>query len=417
MKMKADREIVLLKEMSARLDSNSLSTPEVGRFIAGRGSIEEHVTKVCGAWIKPGARDMTEFQKVLIETTKRKGREARAREKSLMLELEMLDKLRRGWLIVFNTLTIRPGCYELVFEGKARVWRDYIRSLDRAVGKAMFGSVKEFEASKEEVHTYLAVKELGDRTDRGHIHAIHCFRHMPDPWKDPNIGCRNGTNREITELKKYWKWGFSSPIAVRFGHLDPFGQLGWKWPNVVEDGKIKPFPAKPPAAVARYMTDYLNKTLADQEELKWKTRSKVKLGMGPIEIAVLACKTETLRRHLCRVTSSAYLPKVSGRPLPMKKVREAALREYLSRMEMKSPNSHLWNSLKALEPQKTIVERVRLMTEKDSLSYRAFQSITSSETVTLRNADISDARECFQLVLQELEAGARVGGAGPAHAG
>ena len=75
--------------------------------------------------------------------------------------------------------------------------------------------------------------------------------------------------------KKYWKFGFSKPIACRFGDDDAYGRLHWRWPVKMVDNSLVPLEKKPPEAIAKYMIKYLQKSEHNEGDY-WRCRMSQK---------------------------------------------------------------------------------------------------------------------------------------------
>lgn len=179
----------------------------------------------------------------------------------------------RGWFAVFNTLSVSDEHYDKVFSRGSRCFSRYIsdfrRSVDRACG---LKRTRNNEASAEgETHRYFAATERGaNGTQRLHIHVIHFCKRLPEGCVDPNPpSMPRPVHRAIHEIKKFWKYGFSDPLQVRYSNDDAFSRAGWRWPDVVKDGvNHGAAPAGGVMALVNYVSGYVNK---QQETTKCKT--------------------------------------------------------------------------------------------------------------------------------------------------
>ena len=102
------------------------------------------------------------------------------------MSLELSRANKEGWAVVFNTLTVEPEYYDDVFRTGSNLWRNYIRTIDRAVAKSIFGSYRQRDGS--DYFNYCAIVEHGSDTGRLHIHCIMSMRKLPKGCLDPNIG-------------------------------------------------------------------------------------------------------------------------------------------------------------------------------------------------------------------------------------
>jgi hypothetical protein len=201
-----------------------------------------------------------------------------SRKQELMFRLynEMIQ--RKGWFGLFNTLTVSPECHEEVFGENSKAWTDYVRLVDRQVGIRCFGTWK--QAIKErnlgnEFHRYFAVVERGANTGRLHIHVLHMMKKLPYGSYDPNRGCVTPCRRELGVFKTYWKFGYSSPIMVRFNINDGYGKLFWRWPYEMKGKQAVPVEVSNEMKIVNYLGKYLVKSYSvktKKGDLIWRTR-------------------------------------------------------------------------------------------------------------------------------------------------
>lgn len=179
------------------------------------------------------------------------------------LDYEIYEAHRKGWFIVFDTLTIEDDKREELFSNKYAI-RDHARNIGREINETLGRNRND---SYTDVFSYFGVPEYGKREGRLHWHFLYLMKELPKNAVDPNLG-RMVRNRRIIDCMRYWKYGFSSPIAVRYSG-DAFSRRGWLWPV---DRKGKPLEAKPLIAICKYMTKYINKERKEKE--RWKTSNK-----------------------------------------------------------------------------------------------------------------------------------------------
>lgn len=200
---------------------------------------------------------------------------------------EMRLAHENGWYIVFDTLSLDDGWVRRFYEDK-HCLRDYFRNIKRCVMAAEGVPVK---STGFDGYKYYCTPEYGSKEGRLHFHVVHLMRTLPSDARDPNLNVMKRTKREIHCLKKYWQYGFTSPIAVRYSG-DAFTRDGWFWP---QDSSGKAILSKPWQAVAYYVTKYVtkkveldiksNKHLNDFESNKssdkWSLRCKKLLSYIP----------------------------------------------------------------------------------------------------------------------------------------
>lgn len=291
---------------------------------------------------------------------------ARKCELESRIRLEVLDAVKNGWYVVFNTLTVSPDNYKEVFDVSSSSWSDYVRSVDRAVGISMYGSwalAKKARADGEEFHRYFAVSEKGSKTGRLHLHVLHFMAKLPVGCYDPNRGSSVPKNREIHFLKRFWKFGHSSPVAVRFDSNDSYARLNWVWPvKINELGVYLPLECKAPEAIGRYVSKYISKSHEDtkghKEVFRWRTKISQSLGKRFVNTIISQCSQNQLE-ILVRLRS-ARLIKIERGQMPLSLMKRLAMQELIKRFRQKAPRM-LWSSMVKCPQREGILTHVRRM--------------------------------------------------------
>lgn len=234
------------------------------------------------------------------------------------LYVEFETRTREGWFMVMDTLTVSDCHYKAVFQTGNTYFRDYVRQIRRDIGKRLYGSVRAADAARargQEFHSYFAVVEAGSRSNRLHYHVIHFMRCLPQGCRDPNNGNPLGVNSEISRLKHYWKYGYSTPKAIRFHEHDAFGRLGWCWPCKHDDrGRVIPRPKTVWQSVASYVIKYVSKSIStDRSNYPWRTRMSKALGLQMIKRLVQANPQQCLTGQMS-FQLDLTLPKNYPRP-------------------------------------------------------------------------------------------------------
>lgn len=210
----------------------------------------------------------------ILELMKTTSLNAKAAELRWLVAAEVATASHDNWFMVFNTLTVNDSSYDKVF-GSTAAWRDYIRSVDRQIAAASYGSVRLAEGRR--YHTYFAVVEAGTTTGRLHLHVLHFCKNIPVSWLDPNTGLTVPKRREIDALRGLWPHGTTTPIAVRYSLDDAFGRLGWRWP-VDRDG-VTGLKTRQPAAIAGYLCKYITKSYSTTSGgYSWRVKKTHNLG-------------------------------------------------------------------------------------------------------------------------------------------
>ncbi len=377
-KERAENAMRNLDSMEVRLDNTSLidhgnvEIEEVGCEFNRLGSVNDQFRFIFG-W-KIDNKKKAALEPVILnvlEEMKKESRAGRISEIRWRCIEEVEEKTEKGWFVVFNTLTVRQEDYEKVFKKGSTCFRDYVRDVRRYIGTEIFGSVREAdrETKNGAIDSYLAVTERGSVHGRVHIHVLHCFRYLPAKWlRDPNLGSTCPSRREIYPLKRFWKYGFSTPIACRFNTFDAFGELGWQWPVEKKDGArgYTPIEAKPCAAVAAYLVKYLLKAYQSEKgKYQWRTKMSRSYGTGKLRLASSLVSTKQILDIL--QINHSWL-KTNGKMIPNSLLRRSILQTLMLRLNEYErwqgttsflTMSIIQKSMRATRPRPSIVEQMR----------------------------------------------------------
>ena len=272
-------------------------------------------------------------------------RQTRAQSVRHRLAVETVSRCNSGWYLIFDTLTVDNSSYASVFSHHSYLLRDYLRTVQRAIARAGFGSFRTAQSSAKNYYSYFAVIESGSRTGRLHFHILHYCRFLPSDWLvDPNPrpgGCR----REIMAMKALWKYGLSSPIAVRYSSSDSYGKLGWHYPCKRVGDRIVADEQGNPARVWRYCAKYLTKiynspTLLHKRstiagEWPWRVRLSRNLGMQLVDQLLMSNERLLAALKGSLSTQLAAVRMTRNLPLPPKTLlRQRAMKLLLRRHMM-----------------------------------------------------------------------------------
>lgn len=261
------------------------------------------------------------------------------------LAIEIEYRYSQGWYFVFNTLTVDNRHMSVVFpkDGKSGSgWREYIRYCDRFFGVGSFGSFDEAIKCRKagnDFHVYFAVVEKGSLSGRLHIHVLHMIRDLPSKFSDPNLGRAIPNLREISFMKSFWNYGFSTPIAVRFCAQDAFGMKGWRWPAVSKGGFVAPLVSRSFERLVGYIGKYISKDIDKERGCIWRTRLSRRLGVNPIQSRIrqlpLKSKMEMLRApNLLLDLGQSRVPKMLFKRLIMKSLPVPILRSLYRKVSL-----------------------------------------------------------------------------------
>ena len=215
------------------------------------------------------------------------------------IRLTLMDAHKRGHYMVMNTLTVAPEHEDKVFAKGSMLYREYIRSVHRAVGKARGMNKRESDKDRD-MHRYCAVVERGSKTGRLHIHVLHTMKNLPPGSSDPNphIPGWQPRRRMIEAMRKYWKWGMTAPKALRYGWDDAFSRNGWRWPLETDKrtGLTRPLKHGTIGQIVGYISKYIQKS--ERTGDRWRTRMSRNYGVEIIQAAMMRMPLKTLARAL-----------------------------------------------------------------------------------------------------------------------
>lgn len=253
---------------------------------------------------------------------------------SARLKMETKSAVTNQWHVVFSTLTVNSEYYDEVFKKGSDSWRNYIRSIKRQVAKELYGSYREAERQGEEYFHYFAVVEEGSKNGRLHLHCLMYLKTLPDQCKtDPNAGLYYPTNREVSGFKRYWPYGFSTHIAVRFGTNDAYARLGWSWP--VDKVLKKPIQITESDRLVNYVVKYITKSHTNKligGISTWRTRITKNLGMSYLNNAINHLNQDQVKA-LVSMRQSPTKIEIMNTTVPYRLVRKVALRRYAQMMK------------------------------------------------------------------------------------
>lgn len=293
-----------------------------------------------------------------------------------------------GWYMVFDTLTLADDKVKSFYENETAL-RDHFRNVGRLVLKAEGRPVKD---SFDDCFQYFCVPEYGSQKGRLHFHAVYFMRTLPLGSRDPNIGLRLRTRRQLSTLSGVWPYGFTQPISIRYSG-DAFSRLGWLWPT---DKSNKPVPAKPPLAVGYYVAKYVNKKADTDLILKntkgteeWNKTLKANMAqIRPVLFRVRMSRNfgrNTPAMTALKMSTLLELTQLSKEVTPYPTVlKQNAKRELRSRLA----NLPLFTLLDAKPETSNLLVSLRDMIRKSGLS--SLKNFIATLTVKLTPSDISE---------------------------
>lgn len=400
-------DIELLSGVKSRLVINPLmqTPPSIKALMDELGSLDEHIVRLFGARLKKDWKAESPAVRKLLDEQREVTAVGRASELAFRIEMEVHEKVRHGWFIIMDTLTVSADKMNEVFVKGSKIWRSYIDKFRRSVGSAVCGGIRAYKRSSltgTDVHTYAAVVEKGELTGRLHIHVLHFCRAIPHRASDPVVRSPGGAVREIVALKSLWPYGLSTPIAARFHANDAFGRAGWLWPTERVAGVYVPIDPSDPATLANYLSKYLVKSYQEKDGYIWRTKLSRNLGLNGLKMVISSCETETLCSYLISLRSSQNLPSLRRRKLPCALVRRLALKDYVLRKECANSSKKMISSLMRLEVHQSLSVRLRMMVTAHSAVSSEVPKIISTTMRKSRLSAISDFSGWLEYLIDEL---------------
>ncbi len=283
----------------------------------------------------------TELQKIYLKNLEKTATVARIATLNWRLQMALKEAIYNNHYIIFNTLTVANENYNQVWDTKSQCFTNYIKQINKvALGK--------------ENHEYFAVVEAGGKTNRNHYHVIHILKQINEETKQcPNYGKIYPTNRVINSFRKYWAYGFSSPLAVRTSYTDAWQKIGYRWSV---DAFHKPLPAGSAKKVANYISKYITKSMSIKEHKKWRTRPSHNLGMTIINQSILQLNHKQLSQ-IIQIAKMQVLV-IYQSLIPSSLLLTVAHRQILRKLKSDKQNKKLMT----LEAQPSIMQRLKIST-------------------------------------------------------
>jgi len=393
---KATSVIHALEAYTSRLDRDELKN-----YTPWGGSLLQAPTKEILAWVfkdlrEPGPAQHDDLTQTIVQQMNTAGRDQRAGQHNKALAYEIAYRAQQGWFIIFNTLTVAPGNYYAVFGKNSMAFRDYIRDIDRKLAQAAHGTVRNAQ-KQNDYHTYFAVVEEGAQNGRLHIHVVHLFSHLPAGSEDPNKALPIPTRRELNTFKSNWKYGFTSPIMVRFAPNDAWGTAGYRWPYDLKTDK--PLQIRSNQALAGYMAKYITKSYSSNKRSTtlWRVRKSHKLGR-PLLAELLSTLTQN---QLLAVASHPSLNvRLNNQKIPPAMLRQAALRLHHNRLSTERRNAFTIAAVTNIQPLPSLLHSSRGST-RASLTHNLQNTIHTLTTYT-NEEDTSKAWEALKSASQTI---------------
>lgn len=383
---KIKTEIIRIKKMAKYyhlnyLINNNSKIKTIKKELNQWPTILEHWQKLTNRDYYQSIKPLTELQKTMLETLEESSIKARKHQIMWRLKLQLNESIYQQWFVIFNTLTVSTENYKTVWEKKSKVFKEYLYQFDKITCK--------------ENHIYFAVTESGAINNREHIHIIHILKTIPNSWKsDPNKGHLIPYRRIIEKTRTLWKYGYSSPIAVRFNAADAWSQINWAWPVVKKEDKYIPIDSGNGDRLASYVAKYLTKTLEKKESKQWKLRMTQRLGLSIINQSMKQLTIRQLRNLL--TIQKMNLLTIQEQKIPPQILKTAIHRQLNLQLRNDNNSTQLMN----LTAQPSIMKRLQNLTQETN-QYN-WQNITSLSIKKLSSMAISEIQEIIDNITIKL---------------
>lgn len=236
------RSASIAKTRLPRLDYNVIIAPSLLNKWYSQVRDRDSLNAWCGYDV---SRSRSSFQSIIFRRAAQSS--LRARKEELVYRIQ--ERLVLGGYPVFWTLTVDPE-HEHIIAPRRDEFRFWLRKVRRRFGN----------------FDYCCIVERGAE-GRLHYHCLFVFDDLSS-CTCPNHMTPNGSREEIPEMRGFWPFGLSNPVAVRYSPADVYGLLGWRWPKGRKTGS--------PVAVALYMAKYVTKPTDEVNGC----RSKMTRGFG-----------------------------------------------------------------------------------------------------------------------------------------
>ena len=328
-----------------RLDNNSSISPtsDQRELVERARALRQDIRSMS----PPRARTASEERFLLA--MRERGLNARKQEHVARCVWALVEASEKSWWPMFVTLTVSPENYDAVFRRDSVVWKNYIRSIRRAIGRRLGMSKR--EAEKSEIHKYFAVVERGEANGRLHVHVLHLCRELPVCARDPNAGRSVPDRREVVSWRQFWPYGFVSAVPVRTGPVDCWARAGWRWPVKERvPGVYEPYRTAGNVGVARYIGKYLHKQRYCEKEY-WRCRMTRNFGLERIVRKISPLKSRRLLQLI-----NGVLPQVrmSGQAVPSRIIKRVAITELFRRNPRR-----LVRAIGTLDPAPSLIQKLR----------------------------------------------------------
>jgi len=362
-----------------------------------------------------------EIIKNVLETLKKNCQLSRKSEIQARLMCEALVREKQGWFMVFNTLSVQGHKLGEVFNESSTAWTDYIRAIHRAVGISIYGSWRTaLQSSKRRYinlsdnpiymedtafHSYIACVERGGLHGRLHIHVLHFMKKLPKGCYDPNLHKdKDYTNREIHALKKYWKFGFSSPIAVRLGQNDAYSKLYWKYPQKFDPltKTYQPLKSGSSIKIVKYIVKYIAKSYNNptyKGGLSWRTKMSRNLGMMIPQMIINHPKFNLKTSKFVLSVKSRNVMQIKKYSLPIWTISRMTMKKMIQKVyqRKKQTLTKYWSSIIKLKARDSFLNQLKLMMKNQENPI--YHNFGASRVQNLKGTGASN----MQIILKDIE--------------
>ena len=307
----------------------------------------------------------TETHKEAERILKHWSETGRQQEQQQRIIAELEEAKRKGWYCTFSTLTLAPNHIRTQAK-REEVIRDYVRRIRRDINRQLKRRLDD-----QTTLYYFCRPEEGKRNGRLHWHLILYMKQLPCRITDPNLRNARRHRREVKEMCRYWDYGFSQHIPLRYDG-DAWSRIGWIMP-LQKSGKPAKFASM--NGIAHYVSKYTTKINPGK---KWKHRTSMTRNLGLKTMPSM----KNLTRRCLKMTRSLDWTTTSKYRL----LKKCAEKELNARLKLKK-----WNIRKltaSIKSEPGIFGRLKTLIAETQESRQP--NFTDILTPKLKTADISD---------------------------
>lgn len=361
---------------------------------------EDHANTIFGIYFKRTAKGYTDDQKRLYELFMQMQVQKRRSDYIKRIKFELYEAQKKGWFVVFNTLTFQSARSIQEFYSDSRYFQEFNEAIKKDVCEAVYGTRKPPRGVKtHDYFRYIVVSEEGSENDRLHLHALQFFKKLPKGTIDPNRHRRVADYCQIDNLKKYWHHGFTHPIAIRTHGQDAWGREGWRWrvrKSKYDPEVYEPEPQTCVDQVAQYVGKYICKSINETKgKRQWKIKISRMFGLAKIQTFMKNLSQQELEEI---IKAPAQTLKINKTSLSKSLIKYLASKEMI-KMWIKKYGTPIYMKLLALSPKPSFIKK--LMSSIGTKQKSKIWNVKDMLMLSIQNTDIYDVDMAVITAIQQ----------------